>query len=270
MLQDWARALTLARLAAAGRWAWSNRTPILAVLVVLLAALYFRSCGRASRSEAARAAADARATQEALVRQANVPVIEQVPQPAVDAEAQRILDEYPQLRAERDRLTKQVGKLQAALALKGQTETVRASAPERPGEAPQADPKLPRVLLREGDGLRFDLEAVGVETEKGAQALLLTIGARRAADDQELGRGPLSVPLTRAYAPDPTPCAASAPERAWRLGPAGGGAGGAGGGGWLVGLAGTYRLDLWGWRPETFLAGGAGTGGAAALAGILF
>jgi hypothetical protein len=129
------------------------------------------------------------------------------------------------------------------------------------------------VLLRHGDGLRLALDGVGLQGQKGSLSLLLDVSAFRAADEAELGRAPLSVPLTTALLSElaaPQACPAAVAGRRWRAGPVGGLAGGPGGGGWLAGLAGTYRLDLWGWRPDLFLAGGAGTGGAAALAGVLF
>jgi hypothetical protein len=270
-----ARARQLASAAAPGAsavvgWVWSHRTLVLAGVVVVLVALNLRACRRAGTAEAGLAAAAVRAAQEAQARGAGVPVVEQVPQPAVDEEARRILEAYPEVRAERDRLAKQVGKLRALLVVRGQTDPVPAHAPERPGEPPAAGPSAPRVLLREGDGLRLELAGVGVEGDKGARALLLTVAARRAVDGEELGRGPLSVALTQALAPEAEACPSAAAGRRWRGGPVGGLAGGPGGGGWLAGLGGTYRLDLWGWHPDLFLAGGAGTGGAAGLAGVLF
>lgn len=268
------RQLAAAARPAAGRvvaWALSHRTLVLAGLVVLLVALNLRACRRAGVAEGALAAAAAREAQEARARGAGVPVVEQVPQAAVDAETARILAEYPEVRAQRDRLAKQVGKFRAALALRGQTDPVPAHGAERPGEAPAADTKGPRVLLREGDGLRLELEGVGVEGDQGARMLLLTVAARRAVDGEELGRGPLSVPMTQAYAAEPAgPCPAAVEGRRWRAGPVGGLAGGPGGGGWLAGAGGTYRLDLWGYRPELALTVGAGPGGAAALVGVLF
>lgn len=272
LLRSWSAGVTRERAAAAGRWLWARRTPVLAVAACLLSLLYVRSCGRASRAEGELAAAAARETQDAKMRGAGVPVVDQVPQPAVDEEARRMLAEYPQVRAERDRLRKEIGPLRTLLAVRGQTDPVPAHGAARPGEPAPAGPPAPRVLLREGDALRLELAGVGVEGDRGARALLLTIAARRAADGEELARGPLSVDLTRVYVAEPAAgaCAATAAERRWRAGLLGGGAAGPGGGGWVAGAGATYRADLWGWGPEGFAGAAAGPGGVIGLLGVLF
>lgn len=263
------------RALAAARWAWANRTLVLAVAAVLLAALYFRASGRAATAEGQIAAANARAEEEAAARKAGVPVVQVVPQPVVNDEAERALAARPELLAERDRLKREVKQLRAFLVVRGETAPIPATGPARPGEPAPASPPppseealgdpLPPVLLRRGDELRFSLVGVGLEGEKGARTLLLSIGATRVDDGVELGRGPLSVPLTSAFAP-PDAGEAVPPARRWRIGPLGG----ITPGGWLVGAAGTYRLQVWRWTPEALLAAGAGTGGGFLTAGFLF
>lgn len=253
-------------------WAWTHRTLVLAVAVVLLVALNARSCRRAATAEGQVVAAAARAEEEAGARRADVSPAGVVPQPVVDDEAKRILAAHPALLARAKALEAEVGRLRAVLAVRGKTDAVPAAGPVRPGEPPAGDSGAPPVLLRRGDGLRLTLDGVALAGAAGSVSLLLDVGAVRAADDVELGRAPLSVPLTTALLSELAPAASrpAAPGRRLRWGPAGGVAGSSGGGGWLAGLAGTYRVDPWGWRLDLFLAGGAGTGGAAALAGVLF
>lgn len=261
----------LPRVVAAARWGWANRTLVLAAVVVVLVALNARSCRRASTAEGQLAAAAALATEQAKARPVS-PVVEAVPQPVVDEEAKRILAAHPALVARVKELEARIGKVKPVLSVSGQTGVVQASGPERPGEPAAGAPSAagaPPVLLRQGDGLRLTLDGLGVQGQAGSLSLLLDVGAVRVSDDADIGRAPLSVPLTTALLSELAPgvaCPAATEGRRWHAGPVGGIAGGPGGGGWLAGAAGTYRV----WKLNLLLTVGAGPGGAAALAGILF
>lgn len=245
---------------------WERRTWVLFVLVLLLFGVTLRTCHDLAASRAQAQAAQDRAEEEAAARRAQVPVVQLVPQPVVDEAATDALRRAPELEAARKRLEGEVGRLRTLLAVRAETAPGPAVGRERPGEAPQAaDVSLPRVLLRLGDPLRLTLDGVAYEGKAGSQALLATIGVLRAADGELLHRGLLSVPLTTVLAA-PGRCEPEAPGRAWRAGPVGG----ATGQGWVAGLAGTYRLYLWGWEPEVLAAAAGGPGGVALLGGVLF
>jgi hypothetical protein len=256
--------------AAALGWAWANRTLVLGVLVLVLAALNFRACQRAGVAEERAAAAAARAEEEARARQAAT-VAEPAPQGVLDEEAKRILAAHPALLARVKELEARIGKTKPVVTIRGRTDDIPVTGPPRPGEPPAGTG--PAVSLRYGDRFRLALDGIGLQGKKGSLSLLLDVSAFRSADDAELGRAPLSVPLTTALLSElatPQACPAAAEGRRWRAGPVGGVAGGPGGGGWLAGGAGTVRLNLWGWRPDVLLTGAAGTGGAVVLAGGLF
>jgi hypothetical protein len=73
------------------------------------------------------------------------------------------------------------------------------------------------------------------------------------------------VPLTSALEAPAAPCK-PALERAWRAG----GGGGASTSGWLIAGAVSRRLDLWGYRPDVAVTGGAGPGSGFLVATALF
>ncbi len=276
------------RFLATWRWIWGHRDLVLGIAIVVLLAHDISVRRRAATAEAMLRAADERAQQEEKVRKANVPLVQVAPAAAVAQEADDAVAGDAELRAQRDRLEAQVGKLRAFIALHAQTDEVKAHGPARPGEPPagtvsaaDASPATagaalagiepsgptPAVLLRAGDGMRFSLLGAGYEGDRGAKALLLTIGALRAADDVEIARGPLSVPLSRIFEAPPSPAACRVvPERAYRIGVMGGGTAR----GWVGGGAASYRVDLWGWQPEAAATVTAGPGGIAALGGLLF
>lgn len=248
------------------RWLWARRTLVLLAVAIVLAMTALRTCHDLAGVRAAAQAARDRAAEEAVARRAEVPVVQVVPQPVVDEAAQAALARLPELEAARKRLEREVGRLRALVVVHGETAPGPAVGKERPGEPPQAsDVPLPRVLLRLGDSVALSLDGVAYEGKAGTQALLATIGVTRAADGELLHRGPLAVPLTSVLGA-PGRCEAPAPARAWRAGPVGG----ATGQGWVAGAAGTYRLDLWGYRPELVATAAGGPGGVALLAGVLF
>lgn len=252
----------------AAAWAWRHRTLVLAVLVALLTVLLFRACGRANEAEAEIAAAAARAEEEARARRADVPIVQQVPQAVVDAEAARALAERPELEAARRRLEREVGRLRATLAIRAETPAGPAQGPERPGEAGTGR----SVLLRAGDDLRLTLHGLGLEAQQGAQALLASVAVERTADGAELYRSALSVPLSEVYGvlPPAPERARAASDRPWRLGIVGGGAADLDGAGWVAGVAAARRFRIWRWEPELLGAAAGGPGGIVLLGGVLF
>ncbi len=248
----------------AARWTWAHRTLVLAVAVVLLVALNASSCRRAASAEAASAAAAKKAAVEAKAESIGIEPIREAPQAQVDEEGERARKENPVLRARVDDLEKQLGKTRLELAARIRTAPAPVADAPRPPQ-PAGEAVRPAVLLA-GDQLRLGAD-LQVRGRAGAHLLVGTLEAWRAADDVLLWRQPYSEPVTVALMAPPAPEAcAAAPERAWRFGAAGG----VSGHGWLAGGLATYRLELWGWRPEGVATVTAGPGGIAALAGFAF
>ncbi len=236
--------------AGAAGWTWRHRTAVLAGAVVLLVALNATTCRRASSAEKAVEAATKRAAGEAKAEALGIPVAHELEQPAVDEEAERLRKENPVLRAQHERDEKLIGKLRTELAAHVETAPAPALVPVAKGEQ-----------LRLGADLEVN------RTEDGAHILTGSLEARLAASGELVLRQPYSAPVTiAAIAASTAEARAAAPERAWRFGAAGG----ATGQGWVAGGLVTYRLDLWGWRPEALGTVAAGPGGVVALAGVAF
>jgi hypothetical protein len=249
LLGDWARGITPARARAGASWAWTNRTPLLAVAVVLFAALYFRACGRASTAEGQAAAAAARGSDEVKAEAAGIPVVREVTPADVKAQLERLLAQNAKLRDQHARDEKVMGDLRAELVARIRTEPVLAAVP-----------------VAKGDPLRLDADLVVNRTKAGAHLLEGTLSAWSGEDLVVMQ--PFSQPTTMAVMAAPETPAAEG--RRWHLGPAGGVAGGPGGGGWLVGGTFAYQLKAWTWRPLVTVTAAAGPGGGVGLVGAPF
>lgn len=249
-LRAWGRALA-PKASAAIAWLWRNRLVVLAVLVVLLAALYLRSCQRAVTAEAGRAAVVKRAAGEARAEAAGVPVVHAVPQASVDAEGERAKREVPLLQKQLERVQKELGRIRLEMVARARTEPAPAAAP-----------------VAQGEYLQLGADVAVAETEAGAFILEGMLEARTVPAGEVVLLQPIAAPVTVATraARTPVPCPDAATERSWRLGPVGG----VSGQGWLAGVAYTRRLDLWGYRPEVMVTIAGGPGQGLVLVGPLF
>lgn len=237
----------------AAGWTWRNRTLVLAVLVVVLAATNLRACLRASSAEGAAAAAQQRAAGEAKAEAAGIPVVREVLQPVVDEAGERAKRELPDLRDRLERAEKELGKVRLELVARIRTEPAPAAAP-----------------VAVGEHLQLGADLVGARTPDGAHILEGFLEARLAGSGDLVVRQPYSGPLSLAVEASPEEALRVERSRRSRLGPIGGGMGGAGGVGWLAGGAYARRVTLWRWSPEVVVTGAAGPGGVVLLGGVLF
>lgn len=239
----------LPKASAAGAWAWRNRVLVLVVLVVVLAVLGLRSCQQARVAEAGQVAVVQRAAGEVKAEAAGIPVVHAVPQASVDEEGERAKREVPILKAQLDRVQKELGKVRLELVARVRTEPAPAQAP-----------------VAKGEYLQLGADLMVAETKDGAHILEGTLEARTVPAGEVVLLQPYSAPITIAVSSPPAPCPADAVMRSWRLGPVGG----VSGQGWLVGGAYTRRLDFWGYRPEVLVTVAGGPGQGLVLVGPLF